>query len=304
MRIIFMGTPAFARDVLDAVFAAPGHQVVAVYTQPARPGGRRGRELVKSPVQLRAEAVGISVYDPVSLKGAEAQAAFAALDADVAVVAAYGLLLPQAILDAPKHGCLNVHGSLLPRWRGAAPVQRAILAGDAETGVGIMQMEAGLDTGPVRLEGRVPIERQTAGELTDALAALGGRLMVDVLDDLEGHPPVPQPEDGVTYARKIDKAEARIDFTKSAVEVERLIRAMNPAPGAWVEIAGERVKLLSAEVLPFSFPGGEGTTVDAALTIACGDGAIRPTLVQRAGRGVTSAEEMLRGFPVRSGTQL
>jgi len=183
-------------------------------------------------------------------------------------------------------------------------VQRAILAGDAETGVGIMQMEAGLDTGPVRLEGRVPVGQQTAGELTDALAKLGGRLMVEVLDDLDGHPPVPQPEDGVTYARKIDKAEARIDFTRSAVEVERLIRAMNPAPGAWVEIAGERVKLLSAEVLPFSFPGGEGTTVDAALTIACGDGAIRPTLVQRAGRGVTNAEEMLRGFPVRSGTQL
>lgn len=304
MRIIFMGTPAFARDVLDALLAAPEHRVVAVYAQPPRPGGRRGRELVKSAVQLRAEEAGIPVHTPVSLRSGEAQAAFAAHDADVAVVAAYGLILPQAILDAPRHGCLNVHGSLLPRWRGAAPVQRAILAGDAETGVGIMQMEAGLDTGPVRLEGRIAIDGQTAGALTDQLAALGGRLMVAVLGDLAAHPAVAQPEDGVTYAAKIDKAEARIDFTRSAVEVERLVRAMNPAPGAWFEVAGERVKLLAAEVLPFTFPGGEGTTVDDALTIACGDGAIRPTVVQRAGRGVTTTAELLRGFAVASGTRL
>ncbi len=303
MRIIFMGTPDFAVPTLEALVAA-GHDVVAVYSQPPRPGGRRGRETVASPVQQRAEALGITVRHPASLKAVEEQAAFADLHADVAVVAAYGLILPRAVLDAPVHGCLNVHGSLLPRWRGAAPVQRAILAGDAETGVGIMQMEAGLDTGPVRLEGRVAVDGKTAGELTAELAALGARLMVEVLGDLTRHPAVAQPEDGVTYASKIDKAEARIDFTRSASEIERLVRAMNPAPGAWFEVAGERVKVLAAEVLPFSFPGGEGTTVDAGLTIACADGAIRPTLVQRAGRGVTSTAELLRGFPVRSGMSL
>ena len=298
-----MGTPDFAVPTLEALVAA-GHEVVAAYSQPPRPGGRRGRELVPSPVQRRAEALGIAVRTPISLKNAEAQAEFASFGADIGVVAAYGLILPRAVLEAPAHGCLNVHGSLLPRWRGAAPVQRAIMAGDAETGVGIMQMEAGLDTGPVRLEGRLPVASKTAGELSGELALLGARLMVAVLGDLSAHPAVSQPDEGVTYAAKIDKAEARIDFTKSGVEVERLVRAMNPAPGAWFEIAGERVKVLAAEILPFSFPGGEGTTVDAGLTIACGDGAIRPTLVQRAGRGVTSAAEMLRGFPVRSGTQL
>ncbi len=303
MRIVFMGTPDFAVPVLDALVEA-GHEVVAAYCQPARPGGRRGRALVPSPVQARAEALGIPVRSPVSLKTAEAQAEFAGFDAEVAVVAAYGLILPSAVLDAPVHGCLNVHGSLLPRWRGAAPLQRAILAGDAETGVGIMQMEAGLDTGPVRLEGRTPIDGKTTGELTAELAAMGGRLMVEVIGDLDAYPARPQPEEGVTYAAKIDKAEARIDFAQSAVAVERLVRAMNPAPGAWFEVAGERVKVLAADVLPFTFPGGDGLTVDAALTIGCGDGAIRPTLVQRAGRGVSSTAEFLRGFPVASGTQL
>jgi methionyl-tRNA formyltransferase len=351
MRIVFMGTPDFAVPTLDALVAA-GHDVVAIYSQPPRPGGRRGRELVASPVQRRAEVLGIAVRTPVSLRTAEAQAEFAGWNADVAVVAAYGLILPRAVLDAPVHGCLNVHGSLLPRWRGAAPVQRAILAGDAETGVGIMQMEAGLDTGPVRLEGRTPIDGKTAGELTAELATLGARLMVAVLGDLAGHPPVPQPEDGVTYAAKIDKAEARIDFARSAVEVERLVRAMNPAPGAWFEIGGERVKVLAAEVVGAtpalvdpghsashpneswglsaesetpaardpSFRWGDGgcagesgddgidlapgITLDDALTIACGSGAIRPTLVQRAGRGVTSADDLLRGFPIPVGTQL
>ncbi|MEG3165611.1 methionyl-tRNA formyltransferase [Sphingomonas sp. PB2P19] len=308
MRIVFMGTPDFAVPVLDALVEA-GHAVVAAYCQPARPGGRRGRALVPSPVQARAEALGIPVRSPVSFKaslpgGADARSAFAALEADVAVVAAYGLILPRAVLEAPRFGCLNVHGSLLPRWRGAAPVQRAILAGDAETGVGIMQMEAGLDTGPVRLEGRTPIAGKTAGELTAELAVMGGRLMVEVIGDLDAYPARPQPEEGVTYAAKIDKAEARIDFAQSAVAVERLVRAMNPAPGAWFEVAGERVKMLAADVLPFTFPGGDGLTVDAGLTIGCGDGAIRPTLVQRAGRGVSSTEEFLRGFPVASGTQL
>ena len=303
MRIVFMGTPNFAVPTLDAL-VAEGHDVVAAYTQPPRPGGRRGRELVPSPVQRRAEALGIAVRSPASLKGAEAQAAFAALDPEVGVVAAYGLILPRAVLDAPVHGCLNVHGSLLPRWRGAAPVQRAILAGDAETGVGIMQMEAGLDTGPVRLEGRVSVDGKTAGELTAELAALGAELMVRVLANLDRYPAVPQPNDGVTYAAKIDKAEARLDFAASAVEVERRIRAMTPAPGAWFEADGERIKVIAADVLPFTFPGGAGETVDDRLTIACGDGAIRPGLVQRAGRGVTSAEELLRGFPIPAGTRL
>ena len=298
-----MGTPDFAVPTLDALVDA-GHELVAVYTQPPRPGGRRGRDPVATPVQRRAEALGIPVRSPVSLKGADEQAGFAALQPDACVVAAYGLILPRGVLDAPRHGCLNVHGSLLPRWRGAAPVQRAILAGDVQTGVGIMQMEPGLDTGPVRLEGRVPIGRKTTGELTGELAALGARLMIEVLADMPAHPPIAQPADGVTYAAKIDKAEARLDFTRSAAEVDRQVRAMNPAPGAWFEVAGERIKMLAAEVLPFTFPGGAGETVDAALTIACGEGALRPTLVQRAGRGVARAEEMLRGFPIPSGTAL
>ena len=303
MRIVFMGTPEFAVPTLDAL-AAAGHEIVAAYTQPPRPGGRRGRELVPSPVQRRADALGIAVRSPASLKGADEQARFAALGADVGVVAAYGLILPRAVLDAPRFGCLNVHGSLLPRWRGAAPVQRAILAGDAKTGVCIMQMEAGLDTGPVLLDGRVAIDGKTAGELTGELARLGAALMVETLATLDARVAVPQPAEGVTYAAKIDKAEARIDWSRPAVELERLVRAMNPAPGAWFEVGGERVKVLAAEVLPFSFHGGVGTTVDDRLTIACGDGAIRPTLVQRAGRGVTSAQELLRGFPITPGTQL
>ncbi len=311
MRIIFMGTPGFAVPTLDALVAA-GHDVVAAYSQPPRPGGRRGRELVPSPVQQRAEALGIAVRTPVSLKGTDEHLAFAALAADVAVVAAYGLILPRAILSAPAQGCLNVHGSLLPRWRGAAPVQRAIMAGDAETGVGIMQMEAGLDTGPVWLEGRTAVAGKTAGELTGELAALGARLMVTVLADPAGHPPVAQPDDGITYAAKIDKAEARIDFAQDAAAVERLVRAMNPAPGAWLEVAGERVKVLAAEVMAWPPAAGpeeagsmtSGTVLDDHLAIACRAGAIRPTLVQRAGRGVTSTAELLRGFPIPPGTRL
>ena len=334
-----MGTPEFAVPALDAL-AAAGHQIVAAYSQPPRPGGRRGRALVPSPVHQRAEALGIEVRTPVSLKNAEAQAAFAALDADVAVVAAYGLILPRPVLDAPRHGCLNIHGSLLPRWRGAAPIQRAILAGDAETGVGIMQMEAGLDTGPVRLEGRAPIAGKTAGELTAELASLGARLMVDVLADLDSHPPVPQPDEGVTYAAKITKDEMRLDFAQDAGAAERQIRAFNP-PGAWLEVNGERLRILAAEVLadspvpvraePVDAHGAEarplrqssgqaptsagrteqdgstpvaGTVLDDRFTIACAAGAIRPAYVQRAGRDVMTVDELLRGFPIPPGTRL
>jgi methionyl-tRNA formyltransferase len=300
MRIVFMGTPDFAVPVLDALVAA-GHDIAAAYSQPPRPGGRRGKALTPSPVHARAEALGIEVRTPLSLKDVEAQAAFAALDADVAVVAAYGLILPRPVLAAPRLGCLNVHGSLLPRWRGAAPIERAILAGDVETGVGIMQMEAGLDTGPVRLEGRTAIGGKTAGELRAELSTLGARLMVAVLAEFDAHPPVPQPEAGVTYAAKIDKAEARLDFTRSAADVERQIRAFNPAPGAFFELGGERFRVHAADLVDASGPAG---LVGDALLIHCGSGAIRPTLLQRAGRGAMTASELLRGFPIAAGTQL
>ena len=299
MRIVFMGTPDFSVPVLQALVDA-GHEILAVYTQPPRPAGR-GKRLVPSPVQARAEALNLMVRSPVSLKGEEDQAAFAALNADVAVVAAYGLILPHAVLDAPTNGCLNVHASLLPRWRGAAPIQRAILAGDAETGVCIMQMETGLDTGPVRLTGRIAVNGKTAGELADALSAMGARLMVEVLADLDGHPAVVQPQDGVTYAAKIDKAETRLDFTQSAEAVERQVRAFNP-PGAWFEANGERVRVLAAAMADGM--GTPGSVIDGELTIACGRDAIQPILVQRAGRGVMSADELLRGFAIPAGTRL
>ncbi len=304
MRIVFMGTPGFAVPVLDAVVAA-GHEVVACYTQPPRPGGRRGRALVPSPVQTRAEALGIAVRSPVSLRKGEAWTEFASLRADIGVVAAYGLILPQAILDTCRLGCLNVHASLLPRWRGAAPIQRAILAGDAETGVGIMQMEAGLDTGPVRLEERTPVAGKDAGELTAELSATGARLMATVLGDLDRHPPAPQPDEGATYAPKIDKFEARIDWGRGAAEVERQVRAFAPTPGAWFEVAGERVKVLAAEIVrPDIKKSPTGAVLNGDLTIACEEGAIRPILVQRAGRGVTSATDLLRGFPIPPGTRV
>ena len=302
MRIVFMGTPDFAVPVLDALIGA-GHDIVAAYSQPPRAGGRRGKALTPSPVQARAETLGIEVRTPLSFrKEPGAVEAFAALAADVAVVAAYGLILPQALLDAPRLGCLNVHGSLLPRWRGAAPIQRAILAGDIETGVGIMQMEAGLDTGPVLLEERTPIDGKTSAILSAELAAMGARLMVRVLDDIHAFPPRAQSEEGVTYASKIDKAEARIDFNRSAIEVERQIRAFNPAPGAYLEHAGERIKVLSAAVMELS--GAPGEVLDGQLTIACGDGAIRPLAVQRAGRGIMTSNELLRGFSIDIGTRL
>jgi methionyl-tRNA formyltransferase len=301
--------------------------VVAAYTQPPRPGGRRGRELTPSPVQRKAEAQGIAVRHPRSLRGAEAQAELASFEADIAVVAAYGLILPQAVLDAPRLGCLNIHASLLPRWRGAAPIQRAILAGDAETGVTIMRMEAGLDTGPMLAEARTPIDRKTAGELTGELAAIGARLIAEVLGDLAGFPEVVQPEEGVTYASKIDKAEARLDFTSSAEAAERQVRAFAPAPGAFFEFAGERFKVLAAEAIgrPGLDPGpletcreaasmtpalsgrpGDdvGIVVDDQLAIACGEGALRPTLIQRAGRPVMDAGSFLRGYAIPMGSRL
>lgn len=295
-----MGTPDFAVPSLNALVAA-GHQVVVAYSQPPRPAGR-GKKLQPSPVQLAAEGHGIEVRTPVSLKGADEQAALAALEADMAVVAAYGLILPQAVLDLPKHGCLNVHGSILPRWRGAAPVQRAILAGDEHTGVTIMQMERGLDTGPMLAKIETPVAGKTAGELTSELAEKGASLMVQVLADLAAYPAVIQPEEGVTYAHKIDKAESRLDFTRSAVEVERQIRAFAPAPGAFFELEGERYRVLAADVV--AGQGGAGMTLDDALTIACTSGAIRPTLLQRAGRPAMEASSLLRGRAIAAGTML
>lgn len=313
MRIIFMGTPDFSVPILQALVDA-GHDVAASYSQPPRRAGR-GKALTPTPVHARAETLGIPVRTPVTLRDAEAQAEFAGFTADIAVVAAYGLILPRAILDAPARGCLNVHASLLPRWRGAAPIQRAILAGDAVTGVCIMQMEAGLDTGPVLLRDETPIDAKTAGTLTDELSAMGARLMIATLSDLAGFTPVVQPEDGVTYAAKIDKAETRLNFAHDATAVERQIRAFNP-PGAWFEVAGERVRVLAADVVPASgacttppqdgpaLSSVAGIVLDADLTIACGDGAIRPTLLQRAGRGVMTAPKLLRGFAIPAGTQL
>jgi methionyl-tRNA formyltransferase len=305
MRIAFMGTPPFAVPTLAALHAA-GHQIVAVYTQPPRPA-QRGKKVQQSAVHDWADAHGLPVRTPKSLKGTDEQAEFAALDLDLAVVAAYGLILPPAILDAPREGCLNVHGSILPRWRGAAPVQRAILAGDAETGVTIMQMDVGLDTGAMRLVETTRVAGKTAGILTDELAEMGALMMVKVLSDLHAFGPEPQPGDGVTYAAKIDKSEARLDFLTSAVQVERQIRAFNPVPGAFVELDGERYKILAAEVVhPAETKAGAtpGVALDDALTIACNPGAIRATRVQRAGKPAMEASELLRGRPIAGGTRL
>ena len=300
MRLAFMGTPEFAVPTLDALVAA-GHEVVAVFTQPPRPAGR-GKKLTPSAVQARAEELGLEVRTPVSLRNAEAQAEFSAFNLDVAVVAAYGLILPQAILDAPKHGCLNVHASLLPRWRGAAPIQRAILAGDTETGVCIMQMEAGLDTGPVRARWDTPIGGDNAAMLTSELAVLGARLTIDVLVDLDAYPPVPQPDVGITYAAKIEKSEARIDFSKSAEFIERQIDAFNPVPGAFFELQAERIKILIAE--SDIGIGKAGQVLDNKLTIACGEGVLLPLILQRAGKPAMPIADLLRGKPIPPGTIL
>jgi methionyl-tRNA formyltransferase len=300
MRLIFMGTPDFAVPALAALIDA-GHDVVCVYSQPPRPSGRGHREQ-PSPVQKYAQAHGIDVRYPVSLKMPEAQADFAALNVDAAVVAAYGLILPKAILDAPVLGCFNIHASLLPRWRGAAPIQRAILAGDTETGVTIMQMDEGLDTGPMLMTGKFSIGNETtASDVHDALAALGGKLIVQVLS--AGLPiPEPQPGDGSTYAPKLDRAEGRIDWTESAATLDLKIRALNPWPGVWCERDDARLRVLAATPVPGS--GEPGTLIDAPLTIACGDDALRLDRVQRAGKSAVSADEYVRGNPVPAGTVL
>lgn len=301
MRIVFMGTPDFSVPVLDALVEAE-HDIVAVYSQPPRPAGR-GKKERPSPVQARAEVLGLPVRHPVSLRHAEAQAEFAALGADIAVVVAYGLILPQAILDAPTRGCLNIHASLLPRWRGAAPIHRAIMAGDTHTGVCIMQMEAGLDTGPVLLRHETGIgPEETTGQLHDRLSAMGAKAIVEALDQLDVLTPDPQPADGVTYAEKIDKAEARIDWARPAVEVDRLIRGLSPFPGAWSDYQGQRIKLLGSCLADGS--GAAGEVLNDLPVIACGDGAVRLTRLQRAGKSAQDADVFQRGTPLERGTKL
>ncbi len=295
-----MGTPDFAVPALAALHEA-AHEILCVYTQPPRPAGR-GKKLQPSPVQKLAEQLGIEVRSPKSLKSAEAQAEFAALNADVAVVAAYGLILPQAVLDAPTHGCINIHASILPRWRGAAPIHRAVMAGDPGTGVTIMQMEAGLDTGPMLSTVRTPIEDKTTGELTEELAELGAQLMVGTLRDLAIHIPVAQDDEDATYAPKIDKAEAKIDWSRSATELVRHIHGLAPFPGAWSEVNGARVKFLRAEVCEGA--GDAGEVLDDDLAIACGEGALRPIRLQRAGKPAMDRADFLRGNTIGKGARL
>ena len=292
MKLIFMGTPDFSVPALEALVDA-GHEVSCVYTQPPRPAGRGKRER-PSPVHLKADALGIEVRTPVSLKGEAEQAAFAALDADAAVVVAYGLILPQPVLDAPPLGCWNIHASLLPRWRGAAPIHRAIMAGDAETGVSIMRMEAGLDTGPVILRRATKISaEETTGALHDRLSRLGADLIVEALSALQSLPQVPQPDDGVTYAAKIEKAEAKVDWSRPAAEVDRHIRGLSPIPGAWCEVDGERVKLLGSRL-----GAGQGAPGQhlGEFRIACGSGSVQIMTAQRQGKKPMSAEDILRGM--------
>ena len=319
MRIVFMGSPAFAVPSLDALVEA-GHEIAAVFAQPPRPAGR-GKGERKTAVHERAERLGIDVRTPGTLRDPEEQARFRGLGADLAVVAAYGLILPEPILEAPEGGCINVHASLLPRWRGAAPIHRAILAGDEISGVTIMRMDKGLDTGPMLLKRELEIGGKNAGQVTDELAKLGARALIEWLD--HPTPPQAQPDVGATYASKIDKAEARIDWSRPADAVERQVRAFNPMPGSWFEVNGERVKLLEAEVEftprhpgegggPASteeqrdsrIRGNDGLVLDDALLIQCGTGTLRPMLVQRAGRAPMTVGELLRGFPIPKRTIL
>jgi methionyl-tRNA formyltransferase len=286
-----MGTPEFSVPALAALAAR--HEIVAVYCQPPRPAGR-GQKDRPSPVQAWAEAHGLPVRHPRTLKTPEAQAEFAGLSADAAVVVAYGLILPRPVLDAPALGCLNIHASLLPRWRGAAPIHRAVMAGDAETGVCIMRMDMGLDTGPVLLREAVPIgPEDTTGDLHDRLSALGARLILAALDRLPGLRAEPQPEAGVIYAAKIDKAESRIDWSRPAEEVDRHIRGLSPFPGAWTMAGSERLRLLRSRAAAGSAAPG---TVLAGFTVACGTGAVEITEVQREGKRPMTAAELLRGM--------
>ncbi|MCC5778533.1 methionyl-tRNA formyltransferase [Nitratireductor sp. B36] len=308
LRLIFMGTPDFSVATLQAL-AETGHEIVAVYSQPPRPAGRRGLELTKSPVHQAAEALGIEVRTPKSLKGEDEQAAFAALEADAAIVVAYGLLLPKPILEGTRLGCFNGHASLLPRWRGAAPIQRAIMAGDTETGMMVMKMDEGLDTGPVAMTSRIAITPDmTGGELHDVLRDTGAALMVEAMDALEkgALTLTPQPEEGATYAKKILKEETRVDWARPARAVNDHVRGLSPFPGAWCEMTfgskPERVKILRAEI-----GKGEGTpgeVLDDALTIACGEGALRLNEVQRAGGKPMQAVDFLRGAKLEKGTVL
>lgn len=295
-----MGTPGFAVPALDGL-AGAGHEIIAVYTRAPKPAGR-GKQLQASPVQQRADALGIPVFSPRTFRDPAAVAQFldVARGCDVAVVAAYGLILPPAVLAAPRLGCLNIHASLLPRWRGAAPIQRAILAGDADTGVTIMQMEEGLDTGPMLAEARTPVAGKTSGDLFAELAAMGAQLLLDVLANPRDA--VPQPADGVTLAPRIEKAEAHLDSGRPAIELERQVRAFNPAPGAWAEIGGERVKILAAHVE--SAAPAPGVTLDDRLLIGTADGALRPTIVQRAGKPAMPAQALLNGWRVPAGTSV
>jgi methionyl-tRNA formyltransferase len=304
LRLIFMGTPDFSVPLLLEL-AGRGHDIAAVYTRAAKPGGRRGLELVPSPVEREAKKLGLTVRTPASLRNAEAQAEFAALNADVAIVVAYGLILPKPILEAPQLGCFNLHASLLPRWRGAAPINRAIMAGDAETGVTVMKMDEGLDTGAMAMMERVRIgDDMTAGELHDALSRLGADLMARALSALERGTlqMTPQPQGGVTYAAKIDKAETRIDWTKPWKEVHDHIRGLSPFPGAWCELSGERIKVLHSTRGDGS--DTPGSVLDDRLTVACGDGSVRIVELQKAGARPMKADDFLRGAPVRSGMAL
>jgi methionyl-tRNA formyltransferase len=305
LDLIFMGTPDFAAVLLAALVEA-GHRIGVVYTQPPRPAGR-GHRPQPSPVQVLAEQRGIAVRCPTTLRDPEAQREFCQTPADAAVVAAYGLILPPPILDGPRHGCLNVHASLLPRWRGAAPIQRALLAGDPETGITIMQMDAGLDTGPILLREAMPIApKTTSGELSERLAALGARLMADALDGVAGGTLVarPQPEGGVTYAAKLRREEARLDWRLSAVALERQVRAFDPWPGAYFCGRGERIRVLQADADPRSVAAAPGTVIDERLSVACGEGVLRPLKLQRAGRTVLDTAALLRGFALPPGTVL
>ncbi len=302
LRLAFMGTPDFAVPTL-AELIAQGHDIAAVYSQPPRPKGR-GMALEPTPVHQFAQKAGLPVRHPVSLKGEGEQAEFAALNLDAAIVVAYGLLLPKPILQAPRLGCFNLHASLLPRWRGAAPIQRAVMAGDDETGVMVMQMEEGLDTGPVLMAERVKIGRKTSGELTAELSRLGADLMVRALGALERGAVTPQPQaqEGVTYAKKITKDEARIDWSRRAAEIDAHIRGLAPSPGAFTEAKGERLKILAA--LPMKDRGEPGEVITDDLTVACGEGALKLLKVQRAGSRAMEARELLKGFPLPPGTRL